>query len=51
MIFMSYLHVVCSQRVLVNVSNFSDGKRGRNQERRLLDIEGELWIEIIHIHV
>jgi hypothetical protein len=33
----------------MNVSNFSDGKGRRNQKRRLLDIEGDLWIEIIDI--
>jgi hypothetical protein len=34
---------------LVHTSNFSEGKR--SQKRRLLDIEGDLWIGIIDIHL
>ena len=36
---------------VVNVSNFSEGKGRGNQKRRQLDIEGDLWIEIIGIHL
>ena len=33
----------------MKVSNYSEGKGRRNQKRRQLDKEGDLWIEIIDI--